>query len=339
MVIKKFNGISIEINKQFELISAFYAVLLQKHPELKDKLDFIETPNNKYMNDLVNLINPDKYSEIIKYILNFTDCSVPIDIAIGMNDLYEIDKDKAKLDITKKYIEYGTAEGFAKEIQKLAKDINWDNFFESQKDTYEKFVDEVCVFPRNLDLTDIENYYSAKTNSYTFIPSMLINGGFGPSDRYGNSYYFRGFEYDEKEKKFIYDNEYIVECLFHEFSHPIVNPLVDKYLSESEILENFYELSKENNLHPVYSEHKETVMYEYLVRANAYILARKYFKDIEPIENRWIIEHGFKYLPELVKFTNENKSKYKTYEEFVEKAIPDFLKFCLIENDKKKIFK
>ena len=98
-------------------------------------------------------------------------------------------------------------------------------------------------------------------------------------------------------------------------------------------------MSKENNLHPVYSEHKETVMYEYLVRANAYILASKYFKDIEPIENRWIIEHGFKYLPELVKFTKDNMFNYKTYEEFVEKAIPEFLSLCLMENDKKKKIK
>lgn len=165
---------------------------------------------------------------------------------------------------------------------------------------------------------------------------MLINGGFGPSDNYGNLYYFRGFIYDEKEKKFQYDNEYIVECLFHEFSHPIVNQLVDKYLSKSEVLTSFYELSKENNLHSGYSGHKEVVMYEYLVRANAYILASKYFKDIEPIENDWIIEHGFKFLPELVQFTRNNKSKYKTYEEFVEKAIPKFMNTAIEKSNYKK---
>ena len=329
MIIKKYNGMNVEINKQFELISAFHTVLLLKHPELKDELDFVETPNNEYMQELVNLINPDDYHEIIKYIMNFTDQSVHVDIAIGMNDSYEIDKDKAKLDIAKKYIEYGTAEGFSKEIQKLAKDINWDNYFESHRETYEKFVEEVCVFPDNLDLKDIENYYSVNTNSYTFIPSMLINGGFGSSDGKGNLYYFKGFRYDEKEKEFLYDTEYIVECLFHEFSHPIVNPLVDKYLSGSEVLDNFYELSKKNHLHPGYSGNEETVMYEYLVRANAYILASKYFKDIEPIENDWIIEYGFTHLPELVRFTKENVSKFKTYEEFVEKAIPKFMKLCI----------
>ncbi len=336
MLIKQYNGMNIEINKQYELISAFHATFLLKHPELKEKIDFVETPSTEYMQELVNLINPDKYPEIIKYIMNFTDESVHVDIAIGMNDSYEIDNDKAKLDIAKRYIEYGTAEGFAKEIKALAADIKWDEFFENHRKTYEEFVDEVCVFPKDLDLIDIEKYYSKKTNNYIFIPSMLINGGFGPSDNCGNLYYFKGFRYDEKAKEFLYDNEYIVECLFHEFSHPIVNPLVDKYLSGSSILDDFYELSRKNNLHPGYSRLKEAVMYEYLVRANAYILASKYFENIDPIEEDWIIQYGFTYLPELVKFTKENLSKFKTYEEFVEKAIPKFINSCLIEKNKLK---
>ena len=329
MIIKKFNEMNVEIKKQFELITAFHAVYLLKHPEAKEKLDFIETPNNKYMKELVSLIDPDKYPEIIKYIMNFSDCSIPVQIAIGMSDSYEIDKNKTKIDDIKKYMEYGTVDRFSKEIQKLANDINWDTFVENHRKTYESFVNEVCVFPNNLDLNDIEEYYSVKANSYTFIPSMLINGGYGPSDNYGNLYYFRGFRYDDKQNEFLYDNEYIVECMFHEFSHPITNPLVDKYLSNSQVLDEFYELSKENNLHPVYSGEKETVMYEYLVRANAYILASKYFKDIEPIENDWMIEHGFTFLPELVKFTKDNLHKFENYENFVEKAIPIFMKTCI----------
>ena len=334
MIIKKFNGMNVEIKKQFELIAAFHAVYLLKHPEAKEKLDFIETPNNEYMKELISLIDPDKYPEIIKYIMNFSDCSVPVSIAIGMNDSYEIDTNKAKLNDIKKHIGYGTVDDFSKEIQKLAKNINWDAFFENHQKTYENFANEVCVFPNNLDLNDIKNYYSVKANSYTFIPSMLINGGFGPSDNYSNLYYFRGFRYNDKENEFLYDNEYIVECMFHEFSHPITNPLVDKYLSRSKVLEDFYKLSKEHNLHPTYACEQETVMYEYLVRANAYILASKYFKDIEPIENDWILEYGFAFLPELVRFTKDNLPKFENYESFVEKAIPVFMQTCIEANKK-----
>lgn len=331
MFIKKFNGLNIEINKQYELILAFHAVYLLKHPELREgELDFIETPDIEYMHDLEKLIIPENYPELIKYITNFTDCSVPINFGIGMNDDYEVDYKKIQIERINKFMEYGSIEGFASELKKLATDINWDDFFENCILFYKKFIDEYCKFSDDLDLTDISRYYNAQPKSYTFIPSVLMNGGFGPSDKEGNLYYNRGFYYDEEKQCFEVDNEYLVECLFHEFSHPIVNPLVDKYLSGTNILESFYQDAIKNNLPKTYSERPETVMDEYLVRANAYILASKYFKDsMEPIEDDWVIPHGFTYLPELVYFTEDNLSKYENYEEFVSKAIPEFMSSCI----------
>lgn len=331
MFIKKFNGLNIEISKQYELILAFHAVYLLKHPELREgELDFIETPNIEYMHDLEKLIIPENYPEMIKYITNFTDCTVPICFGISINDEYEIDYKKIDTEQINKYMEYGSIEGFASELKKLATDIKWDEFFKKSFSFYKKFVDEHCKFPDDLDLTDISRYYKAQPKSYTFIPSVLMNGGFGPSDKEGNLYYNYGFLYYGDVKEFYVPHKYLVECLFHEFSHPIVNPLVDKYLSGTDILESFYQDAIKNNLPKTYSNCPESVMYEYLVRANAYILASKYFKDsMQPIEDDWVIPHGFTYLPELVYFTRDNLSKYENYEEFVSKAIPEFMSSCI----------
>ena len=344
MFIKKFNGLNIEINKQYELILAFHAVYLLKHPELREEeLDFIETPNIEYMHDLEKLIISENYLEMIKYITNFTACTVPICFGISINDEYEIDYKKIDTEQINKFMEYGSIEGFASELEKLATDINWDEFFENSISFYKKFVDEYCKFPDDLDLTDISKYYKVQPKSYTFISSVLMNGGFGPSDKEGNLYYNRGFYYDEEKQCFADDNEYLVECLFHEFSHPIVNPLVDKYLSGTDILESFYQDALKNNLLKTYCNCPEIVMYEYLVRANAYILTSKYFKDsMEPIEDDWVIPHGFTYLPELVYFTINNLSKYENYEEFVSKAIPEFMSSCITSdmiNNNRKIKK
>ena len=337
MLIDKLNNMNIEINKQYELILAIHAVYLLKHPKLrKDELDFIETPDIKYMHDLEKLIPIQNYPEMIKYITNFTDCSVPIDLAIGMNDLYEVDYKKIQSERISKYMNYGSIEDFAYELKKIANDINWNEFFKKYISFYQDFVNKYCKFPDNLDLSDIARYYSVKPKTYTFIPSVLMNGGFGPSDKEGNFYYNRGLHYDEEKQCFEVDNEYLVECLFHEFSHPIVNPLVDKYLSGINILEEFYNDAVSNNLLKTYSNSPKSVMYEYLVRANAYILASKYFDDIQPIEDDWVIPHGFTYLPELVYFTLENLSKYKNYEEFVEKAIPIFMNSCIGQVKKRK---
>ena len=338
MLITKLNNMNIEINKQYELILAFHAVYLLKHPELKkDELDFIETPNIEYMHDLEKLIIPENYPELIKYITNFTDCSVPINLGIGINDLYEVDYKKIQSEQVNKYMEYGSIDSFASELKKLATDINWNEFIKKYIPFYKKIVNEYCKFPNNLDLSDIARYYSVKSKTYTFIPSVLMNGGFGPSDKEGNFYYNRGIHYDEEKQYFEVDNEYLVECLFHEFSHPIVNPLVDRYLSDTDFLEKLYESAIKNNLLKTYSNCPESVMYEYLVRANAYILTSKYFKDnMQPIEDDWIIPHGFTYLPELVYFTKENLPKYENYEEFVEKAIPIFINSCIVQVKKRK---
>lgn len=328
MLITRLNNMNIEINKQYELILAFHAVYLLKYPDLKDEFDFIETPNVKYVRDLEKLIVPENYPELIKYIINFSDCSVSINLGIGMNDSYEIDYNKIQTEQINRFMQYGTIKGFALELKKLAIDIDWDNFIKRYISFYKDIVDNLCDFPEDLDLNDISRYYKIEPKTYTFIPSVLMNGGFGPSDKEGNFYYNRGFCYDD-EKKFYADREYLVECLFHEFSHPIVNPLVDKYLSGTNILEKFYNDAASNNLFKTYSGFPESVMYEYLVRANAYILTSKYFDCIQPIEDDWVISYGFTYLPNLVYFTLENLPKYKNYEEFVEKAVPIFINSCI----------
>ena len=331
MIISKLNKLNIEVNKQYELILAIHAVYLIKHSELrKDEFDFIETPNIEYMYDLEKIIPIQNYPEMIKYITNFTDCSVPINLGIGINDSYELDYKKIQTEHINKYMNYGSIEGFAVQLKKIANDINWDDFFLEHFPFYHDIIDKYCKFPDNLDLADIGKYYGVKPKTYTFIPSVLMNGSFGPSDKEGNLYYNYGIKYYDDIKDFYVNNEYLVECLFHEFSHPIVNPLVDKYLANTDILEIFYQEAIKNDLFKTYSIYPETIMYEYLVRANAYILASKYFKEsIPPIEDDWVIPHGFAYLPNLVYFTEENLPKYKIYEEFVQKAIPLFMNSCM----------
>ena len=89
MIIARFNRLNIELNKQYELILAIHAVYLLKHPELKEEFDFIELPKIDYLTKLSDLVNIDKYPQIIKYIINFEDCSLPIKIAIGLSISFE----------------------------------------------------------------------------------------------------------------------------------------------------------------------------------------------------------------------------------------------------------
>ena len=95
-----------------------------------------------------------------------------------------------------------------------------------------------------------------------------MNGGFGISNISNDNFYIRGFYYDEKTKSFENNMRYLNECLFHEFSHPIINPLVDKYFGLFTNINEIQEDALKNDLPKAYSSNPKTLLYEYFVRCN-----------------------------------------------------------------------
>lgn len=67
----------------------------------------------------------------------------------------------------------------------------------------------------------------------------------------------------------------------------------------------------------------KTIICEYLVRANAIILASKYTNNLNATE--WIKEHGFPYLQDIVDYTLNNRLEYITYEEFLVNSLIPFI--------------
>lgn len=205
-------------------------------------------------------------------------------------------------------------------------EIKWDDFFESNKDFYQNLILEFSKFLSNLDLSDIEKFYGSSGESYNYIPSILMNGGFGPSDKEGNLYYIRRFQYNEKEKRFEQDIPYLVECLFHEFSHPfvnlLVNLLVDKYFHLFSNIDDLFLEAKQFDLPLCYCNQK-TLLYEYFVRANAFILKLHYYPNAQI--STYMKNHGFIYLDEIVSHTLEHKKDYDSYEAFFEESLIPFI--------------
>ena len=337
MLIKNYNNLNILFDKKLELILALYAVYLKKHPELKEEYDFIEVPPVEYVEELENLIDIDKYDELIKYIEGFNDCSLNANIAIGLTDDFEIDYERIDYEYIKKYMSYGTLEEFVRLLKQLANDIKWDDFVEIKKEYYVSLSNRFSSFPNNLDLNDIKNFYGKELTSYNYIMSILMNGGFGPADKLGNSYYIKGIEYYDEIKDFHSNIKYLLECLFHEFSHPIINPMVDKYFDKFTNIDDIYKEAVKYRLPKCYSHDKKVILYEYFVRTNAYILALNYYPELNVSE--WIKEHGFIHLDEIIEFTLKNRSKYETYEEFFVEEMIDYFNNILSDtkyNDKQK---
>jgi len=312
MKIKELNNLNVVIDKKLELMLAIHAVYLKKHSEVSDELSFIETPPIEYLNELETIIDSTIHQELIDAILKFTDESTCVEIALSMNDNYEIDENRANLKKISKYIGNINLTDFVKNFKSLAIKIKWDEFFLNHKDYYLKSFSTFCDFPEYLNLSDIKDFYGYEATSYNYIPSILINGGFSYNDRLGNLYYIRGIEWCEKENKFYYDKEYLLECMFHEFSHPIINSLVDKYLTWFTNLDELLEDALKHNLPTSYNS-KKALLYEYFVRANANILTKKYYHNVRVSD--WILQHGFTYLNDFINCTIQKRAVYQNYEE------------------------
>lgn len=323
MKIKEFNGMNVLVDKKLELMFAIHAVYLKNHPEARDKLDFIETPPVKYLDELEQLINSKEHQELINAILEFKDESTCVEIALSLDENYNFDSTIAHLDYIEPYLGNVNLEKFVEQFKTFAYEIKWDSFFENHKSFYQELFSSFCDFPRDLNLNDIKNFYGKMSQSYNYIPSILINGGFSHSDKLGNLYYIRGILWHEEKNKFYYDKDYLLECLFHEFSHPNVNYLVDANISLFTNLDKLFEDALKHNLPKTYSSQKSTLLYEYFVRANAFILTTKYYPEM--LIDDWILEHGFSYLGEITEFTIQNMSKYKNYEEFFIQEMISFM--------------
>lgn len=320
MNIKKFNGLNIIVDKKLELMLAILAVYLKKHPSEKEKLDFIETPPVDYLDELELIFGSTDYEKLVEKILKFEDESTCVELALSLDDKYELDENRAQLEKLSKYLGGVDLESFLEELKTFAQKIKWDDFFNDHTSFYVSLLSKFCDFPKELDLSDIQRFYGKKSTSYNYIPSILMNGGFGFSDKLDNLYYIRGIVWHQEKKEFYYDKEYLLECLFHEFSHPFINPLVDKYISSFINLDKLYRFSLEHMLPKTYSNMR-ILLYEYFVRVNANILTRKYYQNARFSD--WILEHGFPFLLEIMDHTIEKMPNYKNYEEFfIEDMIP-----------------
>ena len=330
--IKNFNGLNVQLNKCLELMLAIHSVYLKEHPEYVDEFNFVEVPPIPYVNELEPIINSEEHQNIINDLIAFTDESECIIIALALTDDYELDKEKANLIQINKYLGNVNLEEFIKKFKEYANKINWNSFYESHQQFYIQLYSQFCDFPENLDLNDINNFYGNKDSKYNYIPSILMNGGFGIKNMDNNMYYIRGIQWWDEEKRFYYDKEYLLECLFHEFSHPQVNSLVDKYYDLFTNIDIIFDISKENNLPKTY-ENKKTLLYEYFVRANACILTLKYYPDSKISE--WILQHGFNYLNDLIEYTYNNISKYNSYEDFFKNGLINYVNNVLIHKNNK----
>lgn len=303
------------VDKRMEILVGLILAYKKLTKYESEELDFVEFPNTSYAKELVQKINIEKYPEINKFIEDKSfDCGYYINLFVYF-DAYMNFADSYKVEVFK----VGSNKDFAKIIKRIYDNENLEAHFKKNEEELKKMLKPINNII-NIDLSDINSFYGVDNIYYTTVLSSLINGGFSsPKDNYLT--YVRGLSYDGK--RYGLNCEYFIVCLFHEFSHPFINPLVDKYFDAFTNLDSLYQESIEKGLPKTY-QNKKTLLYEYFVRVNSIVLAKKYItqqeieKDIE-----WFKKIGFNYSTELIELVEENFYRFQNYEElFINILIP-----------------
>lgn len=210
---------------------------------------------------------------------------------------------------------------FIDSLSKFSNDINFDEYYESNKAEYLMFIDEICKhhITNNLDIF-LNDFFNMNTDYNLYVNAIAFNSTSSYSSYvYNNVYSSLGItQFSKMEnlyKDWELDNGDMLLVSLHEFCHSYVNPLTKKYLDVSKFT---YVLN--DNMHKFAYDDVETIINENIVRAivlhyeKIYLSSEKYKKDYNREKNM-----GFdlidKILAQLDRYSN-NRNKYNTFEEF-----------------------
>ena len=325
------HGITFSVDPRVEIIFAimskarkeYYDLLLQVAPSYADD-DFIEyfaDDYSKYASKMYDIIDFEKYPNLLKWamvILSQGEDLIPT-LALKLDENFDEKENFKYYDMYEKFFTKSNYKEFYQTLKDFVENENYLEFYRSNFGEYHKMIEESSsYYPDNMDIRDIEKFYNSEPINYSVIYSIFFNGGFGiPDDE--SLVCFKGLWIDKDDKYYESIKETI--NLYHEYSHPIINPLVDKYWDSFENTDEFLEYSIENGLHPAYQGKEETLYYEYFVRAMSYIMASKYEDEKEELED--YKKMGFVKLEEIINFINDNFKIGDHFEEFfATKLIP-----------------
>ena len=319
MLLKSKNGINFLVDSKMELLFAIHSAF---HRLISSEgCIWIESPNISYVNKAIELINIENQPKLCRYITEaWSSKDIIPRIATVFDDNFNLCEEKITERIRESF-NYGDIYDFAKLIKSLANKINWNIFLETQKEFYMELLNKVVQFPENLDINDVVEFYGYSKSSYNYVITVLTNVAFGIEDIDENVYCIHGFDYDEETKEFHIFYR-LLENLFHEYSHPYVNPLIDNFFYKFTNINSFHEEAIKHDLPKYYSNKKETLLYEYFVRANAIVLSSKYTGVTQILPS--IQKKGFTYLQELANYIITNKRQDTKYEDFFYNELIDY---------------
>lgn len=280
----------------------------------------IKTFLKPYANDLI-------YTKIGELIPNGFTFSRPVELMLSLGDSENFSKQYELSELCIQYCgERDTIDDLLKQLKAFWDKTRYLEFFESVKYIYDPFVKRVSESLSKYPFVDIiENEYGQSQNSYNYILSSLMKGNFGicfHNQDTGKSDLFSVFSTD--------DFSLLPAVLFHEYSHPFINPLTDKYYDLVQRYIDSYEELKHYKLPDFqsgYGDFKECIN-EHLVRAmSIHLLIKINQTELANKQLNNDLYCGYKFITQILErydYYDMNRDKYDTFEQFYPELLGAF---------------
>ncbi len=209
-----------------------------------------------------------------------------------------------------------------KYLKEFVNKSNYDKFFNSNKDYYDyvigKFYEALNIFEK-FDINKLINFFGYKKADMNVYLINFSTGSYGATENDSLNYVCCARSVYKDEFRF---SDSVIMNAYHEFSHPYINPINEKYFNNMS-LDYLYSNAKENGLEKCYY-HLLTLLNEYVVRAISIYLIKDLFeeKNIKRLEDR-VKLRGYKYISELIQLF-DNRKNYDNFELFYESEIVPF---------------
>lgn len=336
------NGITVEINPQIELINSI--LYTSNHCNIiKNLMGFnpmtdIETDYTKAVKGFFNQYREHEIYGIIEKMTKsgfFLGRPVELMCSVGQppmfNRKYEISELCTQLCGGKENVNI-----LLDSLRNFSQQIEYMDFFNVVKSQYKSLIEatekHINKYPY---VTLMEDFYGRKQNSYHYIITNLSHGSFGicflNNDKYDIFSVMTLFRVNDSEE----ENELCRGALstnvtIHEFAHPLINPLTEKFndlVNEHIKTYEWLQKYKQPNFQSGYGDWDECVN-EHIVRAIAIYLAEKLGQKEYALKHlKYDMKIGYRYLPALLeKFRHYEKHRdiYKTIDDFYPELIKVF---------------
>ncbi|MGG5460934.1 DUF4932 domain-containing protein [Clostridium sp. B9] len=333
--------VNLEVNRNIELMNII--ILTSRCNEILSgifgfNVDFVDYSNEEYISDIKNHFgkysNHDIYKKFEEMIREGFFFGRPMVFALALDN----EKDSSfKYEISEFNVNLSGGieklEEFKDLFNSFKEEAKFDEFFTKIEEYYKKDLEYFNEILEKYDfINDLEELSGVKNTNYNFVMSNLSKNNFGFDLNIGEEKYINIiFNLNIWLGETLFVDRYYDLCnlIFHELSHPIINPITEKNTELVDMYKGRYEdLEKYKTEFSGYGDWEECIN-EHMVRAVSIHLCKNYFGE-EFTNGR--IEHdynlGYRYIKPLVNKLEEyekNKSKYNSIDQFYSELIKVFL--------------